>query len=321
MPIHLDELIAAANRGKSRIQKLRERADPEGINANLQAIIGAKPKFNDAGILNKKDMREWKHWWEVRGHSTNIEPLGDGLFRCSLKLKKRAWDSQLLRDAGDALAYMQRHGTTKANTKDAFRGWEDFELDEQGLKEAEEAAQWYADRGIKPAKIVSSPLKRALKTAQIIGKKLGVEVVTDDDLKPWNVGMFAGQIKDDTWEEFVYFIDNPTEIVPDGESKQAFAEREIQALQKWLDWAIANGMVIIVAHTSNIVVADCWLKAGDMEMNCRPEEKDIVAPGGICEISREKHISPVFKDVKEEEEEEDPEKAEHEEYDDHEVEA
>jgi hypothetical protein len=42
-----------------------------------------------AGTLNRVDMREWKHYWEVRGHSTYIIKNTRGGFHCWLRLETR----------------------------------------------------------------------------------------------------------------------------------------------------------------------------------------------------------------------------------------
>lgn len=271
--------------------------------------------FEDAGLLNKSDMRKWVRYWDSRGHSTQVYKVRGGLFRCLLKLNRTsALKSALLRD--EPMAYGVRHGTTEANVNDEFRGWEDFELDEQGLNEAHEAAEWFVEHKVKPKRIISSPLSRARKTAEIIGAALGVSVEIDERLMPFNVGDYAGKDKDKTWDEFVYYLDNPDEIIPDGESVHGFADRGVEALDEYLGEAATDGPIILVWHTSNTVIADCYLKNGEIGMDCRPEEKDIVAPGGIIAISPTREVTPVFKDVKEKEEKEDPELAEHEEYDD-----
>ena len=194
-------------------------------------------------------------------------------------------------------------------------GWAEFELDEQGINEAQEAAEWFLEHGVKPTRIVTSPLSRARKTAEIIGEALGVAVEIEEGFKPLDVGVFTGEDKNETWDDFVYYLDHPDEAIPDGDSVHGFAYRDIEALERWLRLAEEDGPIIIVWHTSNVVVADCYLKEGGAGINCRPEEKNIVAPGGIVAISPTREIEPVFRDVKDEEEEKNPEKAEHEEYD------
>jgi len=225
----------------------------------------------------------------------------------------RLWKNALLSDG--IICYGVRHGTTTANAHDEFRGWEDFELDEQGINEAYEAAEWFVTNGIKPTRIISSPLSRALVTAKIIGTALGVEVEVEERLKPLNVGGYAGKDKDKSWDEFVQYLDNPDEVIPNGESVNQFTDRDCEALEEYLGEAAIHGPIIFVWHTSNTIVADGYLKEGLESMNIRPEEKDIVEPGGIVAISPTREIKPVFKDAKAKEEKEDPEKAEHEEYD------
>jgi hypothetical protein len=53
----------------------------------MNARIEGSLKF--AGTLNRKDMRLWKHYWEVRGHSTYIIKNIRGLFYCWLRLETR----------------------------------------------------------------------------------------------------------------------------------------------------------------------------------------------------------------------------------------
>lgn len=278
--------------------------------------LGAKGQYADAGLLNKSDMRKWRRYWESRGHSTQVDKVHGGLYRCSLKLNRTSslalpliWKSALL---NEEIAYMLRHGTTGANVKDAFRGHEDFPLNDQGLNEAHEAAEWFLEHGVKPKRIVCSPMSRAKKTAEIVGESLGVPVEVDERLLPFDVGEFGGKVKDDVWDEFVYYLDHPDEKVPNGESVRGFAVRECAALDELFAEAAQDGPILIVVHTSNIVVADCYLRTGEPGLDCRPEEKDIVAPGGVVAVTKTMNIFPVFKDVKDEV---DPDKAKHEEYD------
>ena len=233
------------------------------------------------------------------------------------KLRRRTdpegFKSPLLRN--EPILYGVRHGTTSANVKDEFRGWGEFELEDEGINEAHEVAEWFLEHGIKPKRIVCSPLSRAKRTAEIIGMALGVEVEVEERFKPLNVGEFTGEDKEAVWDDFVYYLDHPKEVIPGGESVRRCAERVCAALDELLDEAVMDGPIILVAHTSDIVIADCYLRTGEIGMDCRPEEKDIVDPGGVVAISGDRSIVPVFKDVKEKEEEEDPDKAEHEEYD------
>ena len=61
---------------------------------------------------------------------------------------------------------LARHGETEWNVEEVFRGRIDIELNETGMKQAELLAEYLRDVEIDA--IYSSPLKRALKTAEII---------------------------------------------------------------------------------------------------------------------------------------------------------
>jgi len=69
-----------------------------------------------------------------------------------------------------------RHGETEWNVKEVFRGRIDIELSENGIKQAELLAEYLSH--LKIEAVYSSPLRRALKTAEMIADahKLGVEI-------------------------------------------------------------------------------------------------------------------------------------------------
>ena len=70
---------------------------------------------------------------------------------------------------------LARHGETEWNVAEIFRGRIDVELNETGLKQAELLAEYLRD--IKIEAVYSSPLKRALRTAQAISRYQRLEAV------------------------------------------------------------------------------------------------------------------------------------------------
>ena len=67
--------------------------------------------------------------------------------------------------------YFVRHGkAVRIAASDELR-----QLDEEGIRQAQQIGQVLAGMGIKPAKIYSSPRLRALETARLIGNALGIE--------------------------------------------------------------------------------------------------------------------------------------------------
>jgi len=88
------------------------------------------------------------------------------------------------------------HGATKYNNStdesaDRIRGWMDIPLSKEGIEEADKLADGLKGSGIK--KIYSSDLSRAEETAEAIAESLQINYVPTMNLRPWNLGKFAGQ--------------------------------------------------------------------------------------------------------------------------------
>ena len=88
-----------------------------------------------------------------------------------------------------------RHGETEYNRLNKrMGGWIDEPLNETGLKQAEELARKLKDNF---DIIISSPLKRAKKTSEIIAKKFNKKIVFSDYLKERDLGSLSGTM----WKE------------------------------------------------------------------------------------------------------------------------
>lgn len=112
-----------------------------------------------------------------------------------------------------------RHGETDSNKRGTFCGWTDAELNEEGMKQAEAAAQKLS--GIIPDAIYSSPLTRTLKTAEIINRNYGLEIIFSDSLKERNCGK---------WENLTYL---------DISSK--YPEEKMKWEKDWVNYCIDEG--------------------------------------------------------------------------------
>jgi|SRR3989338_6580926 len=89
-----------------------------------------------------------------------------------------------------------RHGQTDANKNGILQGQEvDISLNETGIQQVEKSAFILAGKSINS--IISSPLKRALQTAEIISRNLSKNIELDDRLKEFSYGSLAGK----TWME------------------------------------------------------------------------------------------------------------------------
>lgn len=71
--------------------------------------------------------------------------------------------------------YLVRHGQTEFNVAKIVQGRCNSPLTENGERQASCAARWLLEHGVKPDKVVSSPLGRAMQTAKIIAQTLGFD--------------------------------------------------------------------------------------------------------------------------------------------------
>jgi broad specificity phosphatase PhoE len=87
-----------------------------------------------------------------------------------------------------------RHGVTDWNREGRFQGHLDPPLSEIGRREADlVAARIASDDLLRPQRVVSSSLARAVQTAAVIGEASGVAVETDDRLMEIGQGEWEGR--------------------------------------------------------------------------------------------------------------------------------
>jgi len=88
-----------------------------------------------------------------------------------------------------------RHGETEWSRTGRHTGLTDIELTAAGEVEARRAARLFA--GLHPLLVVSSPLRRARRTAELVGLAALGPVQTDPDLVEWDYGRFEGRTSED----------------------------------------------------------------------------------------------------------------------------
>ena len=187
---------------------------------------------------------------------------------------------------------MVRHGETRLNAQDQFRSWIDVPLDDNGVKQAQDVAEFLAHFPI--SMIFASPLNRTQHTAQIIAQKVGAQVEVDSHLLPWNLGVLAGQPKEPLKGIRDYYLDHPDEPIPNGESIKQFESRFAGILGKVIALGQGGQLPLLVTHTSNVVAAHNLLTGSED----RPEASDTVQPGGVAGIFQNGQgfdVKPMFR--------------------------
>jgi len=177
------------------------------------------------------------------------------------------------------IAICQRHGQTTLNAKKSFRGRLDPPLDSKGLSQAEDAADALKNDNIKVERVVSSPLLRAVQTADAIAEVYDLPVVQDRGLISWNVGFLGGKLKEDFQELLEYFIENKKSVIPDGESLDDLEQRTYEFFDKELR---SDKLTCFVTHNSNIVCLQNQIEGNTSGI---PESDEVsVKPGGTMGI-------------------------------------
>lgn len=143
-----------------------------------------------------------------------------------------------------------RHGESEDDLINAYGGWNDFPLTENGKVQISQSAQRISELGVSFSKIISSSLSRAKSTSQIIAEKLGLEVEVFEYLKERNsYGVLSGMIKEEAKEKYpdqVSKLEND-EYVDGSERIEDLRLRINKALDKLTKY---SEDIIVVTHGS-----------------------------------------------------------------------
>ena len=148
------------------------------------------------------------------------------------------------------ILFAVRHGETEWNLVEKQQGQLDSPLTDLGIKQAQSLA-----KGLVPKKIdvlYSSDLGRALQTAEIIAKKLSLDIHTDTRLREWHLGSLQGLTIKEFAKKFPqeaaqFNPGNPDYILPGGESA---AQRYNRCINCTEDIAMreAGKRILLVTH-------------------------------------------------------------------------
>ena len=143
-----------------------------------------------------------------------------------------------------------RHGETEWNVSGHFQGQSDAELTELGRLQARQAAHALSCLNVNA--LYSSPLPRAVKTAQEIAAKVALEVCLIDGLQEISLGELEGITGPAMRERYPEVSEtwrrNPSRVTfPGGESLRQLQARAWRAVQQ-IERAHPNGVVVAVSH-------------------------------------------------------------------------
>ncbi len=155
---------------------------------------------------------------------------------------------------------LARHGETVWNVEKIYRGRTDVNLDEVGIKQAELLGKYLSNWKLEA--IYSSPIKRALDTANIVARyqKIGVHVA--EGLIDFDYGEWQSLPEQEVQRLYPALLNewhnNPHKVkMPGGESLEDVRRRAIEVVNDVL--SKYQGSIVLVSHRVVIKVLICSL--------------------------------------------------------------
>lgn len=142
--------------------------------------------------------------------------------------------------------YIVRLGQTEENLQRILQGHMPGTLTEKGKVQVLKAAELLFREGIKCTRLVSSDLKRAMDSAQIISDKLNLPIIPMEILRERDWGKFTGMSIAEATDK--YRVDGKW-VFPEGttETEEGIYERANKALVE-LQKQFADETIIVVTH-------------------------------------------------------------------------
>jgi broad specificity phosphatase PhoE len=188
--------------------------------------------------------------------------------------------------------WLVRHGETEWSRSGQYTGLTDLELTENGVRQAEEAGKKLS--GLNFSMVLSSPLKRAVRTAELAG-------FADPEVVPyaheWDYGEYEGlRSADIRAKDPSYLI--WTHGVRGGETLEQVADRADHVIAKVLDSSaeppfqpdhITQRNVLLVAHGHFLrVLAARWLDLPPIE-----GRRFVLETAAVCSLGWDKQTPAV----------------------------
>jgi broad specificity phosphatase PhoE len=139
-----------------------------------------------------------------------------------------------------------RHGATDWNREGRFQGRTDNPINDEGIAQAFAIVRRL--RRFRIDQIVTSPLIRAVKTAEIIAAASATPIAVDNDLIAFDYGNLEGQVVTETMRAhgLKTVQDLVTILPPETESWASVCERVLRCVGRWM--AGPQGTILFVSH-------------------------------------------------------------------------
>ncbi len=161
--------------------------------------------------------------------------------------------------------YLIRHGETAWNVDKKLQGSKNIPLNDKGREQAMAMGERLFSEGHSIEKVYTSPMARAVQTAQIIANRLEVPTVTLGGLQEVSFGKWEGlrveEIKANYPDTFAAWQKDPIRTrIPGGETYGEVLYRSAQCLKMHL---ISGEQSLVVSHGVVIMTLRCLYCNGD----------------------------------------------------------
>ena len=166
------------------------------------------------------------------------------------------------------IIYLTRHGQTEWNLERRLQGRGNSPLTEAGIERAKELRERIKDIDIDF--IYSSPIERALDTANIIKGEKNIEVITDEGLMEMCFGDYEGRKTDEvmaenpSWNIDLIMHGDVELCAPDGENLASVRARVAKTMDRIIEENRGKS-ILIVTHGITLKALMYYFK--DQEVN------------------------------------------------------
>jgi alpha-ribazole phosphatase/probable phosphoglycerate mutase len=155
---------------------------------------------------------------------------------------------------------MVRHGEISSNINKVYAGKSKEPLTERGVRQAEEVSEKLKKYEVYA--LYSSPIRRALQTAQIIGEGIGMDIIVDDAFREMEMGPWEGLSEIDVAqkysEEWNTWKISPAELrLPRRETLEELLKRVLTGIRR-INQGVESRNIVIVTHVAIIRVLLLW---------------------------------------------------------------
>jgi broad specificity phosphatase PhoE/ribonuclease HI len=218
-----------------------------------------RPLVSEAAELSRQ-LGEVRYTWVPRARNAHADRLANEAMDAQAGITPRAaaqtappshWTGAT---GSPTRLLMLRHGQTEHSAQRRYSGRADLPLTELGQRQAAAAAARLANtNGV--AAVVSSPLRRAMQTAQPVADALGVPLTVHDGLIETDFGAWEGltftEARERDPELHTRWLTDTSVAPPGGESMDA-VHRRVRRVRDQLISEHGAATLIVVSHVTPI---------------------------------------------------------------------